>query len=334
MKAALFRAHGGVENIEIAEIEKPQAKSDEALIRVRAVALNGFDPMILESIPGIKTPLPMIPGGDVVGEIEEVGDAVSRFKPGDRVMVDPVLVGRGVLGESVCGGACEYIAIPESNLVSIPDGVSWEDAAALPIAYGTAHRMMVTHAQVAAGQKVLILGATGGVGVCAVQIAKAAGAEVMAGTTSDEKAAMLRELGADHIVNVAKQDFFEEVKRVWGKPRVFGESGGADILINFLGGNDWAKGLKCVTRGGKVLTCGATNGFDPKTDLRYIWSFELKVLGSNSWAREDLTALLEKVRSGELKPVISAVRPLDDLALSLQSMIDRKTFGKEVILVP
>ncbi len=332
MRAMIFEEHGPVANLHLAELPDPVPANGEVMIRVRAVALNGFDPMILARIPGIKTPLPMIPGGDVAGEIVGFGpggDATGLAK-GMRVMANPLLPG-GVLGETVRGGACDYLCLSMANVIRLPDAVSFEDAAALPIAYGTAHRMMVTRGQVKKGDKVLVLGATGGVGVCCVQLARLHGAEVAACTSSASKAAMLKSIGADHVINVSETDYLEAVKGLWGKPRVWGESGGADLVVNFVGGEDWAKSLRCVKRDGKLLTCGATNGFNPQTDIRYIWSFELNVMGSNAWTNEDLVSLLELVATGRMLPVKSSVRPIEELAVSFQEMIDRKVFGKAIL---
>lgn len=335
MKAIIFEQHGPIENLKLADIEAPSPAEGEVLIKVHAVALNGFDPMILAQIPGIKTPLPMIPGGDISGEVVGFGPRteVPGFTVGSRVMVNPLVPGKGVFGETVRGGACELITVPAENLVAIPDGVSYEDAAALPIAYGTAYRMMMTRAQVKAGDKVLILGATGGVGVCCVQIAKLIGAEVAACTSSTAKAEMLRALGADHVINTSEEDFVEVTKKIWGKPRVFDDGGGADIVINYVGGDDWAKALRCARRNGKILTCGATNGFGPATDIRYIWSFELNIIGSNCWSRSDLVDLLALVAEGKLKPAISSSRPVEELAVSFREMQERKVFGKAVLTV-
>jgi alcohol dehydrogenase len=188
-------------------------------------------------------------------------------------------------------------------------------------------------ARVKQGDRVLVLGATGGVGVCCVQIAKLCGAEVAACTSSNIKAEMLKSIGADHVINVKQEDYVEAIHKLWGKPRVFDEGGGADLLINYVGGEDWPKSLKCIKRGGKMLTCGATNGFNPKTDIRYIWSFELSLMGSNSWTNQDLVDLLNMVAESDINPVKHSVRPLEELAVSFQELIDREVFGKAVLTI-
>lgn len=334
MKAIIFEEHGSVKKLKYRTVPKPRAESGMAVVRVRAVALNGFDAMILRKIPGLKTPLPMIPGGDVSGEVVELpfGADGIEISVGDRVMVDPSMPDHGgVLGETIPGGACEFLVVPIENLVLIPNGVTFEDAASLPIAYGSAHRMMITRGNVGQGDKVLILGASGGVGTCCLQLAKMMGAEVAVCTRSVEKGAALRELGADHVINTGLDDFVHKIHKIWGKPKVFGDGGGADIVINFNGGESWAKSFRTVRRGGKLLICGATNGYQPQTDLRYIWSLEINIIGSNCWTRTDLTTLLTLVSEGRIKPVISSVRPLEDLPKSLQELIDRKVIGKAVL---
>jgi alcohol dehydrogenase len=334
MRAVVFEGHGEVSGLQWREDwPEPHVGSGEVKIRVEASSFNGFDPMILRGIPGIKTPFPMIPGGDIAGTVVEVGVAVpaGNWSVGDRVLIQPLMPGHGLMGETLRGGFCEFVCVPPGNLIKIPDNVSFVDAAALPIAYGTAHRLLITRAKVTAGEKVLILGATGGVGTCCVQLAKLAGAEVAACTSSEAKGEKLRALGADHIINTAKEDFLEASIRLFGKPKVFSPGGGADIVVNYIGGKTWAQALRATKHSGRVLTCGATDGFDPPTDIRYIWSLELNILGSNVWTIDDLKALLDHVSKGALKPAIHSVRKMADVKISMQELIDRKVFGKAVL---
>lgn len=211
--------------------------------------------------------------------------------------------------------------------------MSYADAAALPVAYGTALRMMVTNGGVKAGDKVLILGASGGVGVCCLQLAKLAGVEVVACAGSDAKAERLRQLGADHTINYAEQDFMKAAWGLYGKPARRGKDAGngLDIVVNYTGGDTWVKSLRVLKVGGKLLTCGATAGYDPAEDIRFIWTFELKLLGSNGWMREDLHTLLEMVGTGKLKVLVDRTYSLDDAAVALSVIEDRKVFGKVVV---
>jgi alcohol dehydrogenase len=332
MKAILFDEHGGLEKLRWGDFPDPKCAPDECLLRVTAVALNGFDPMILRGIPGLKTPFPMIPGGDVAGEVIEVGAEARGFKVGDRVQVVPFQPGIGQMGETLRGGACERIAVKARFLLPIPDGVSDVDAAALPIAYGTARRMIEARGQVKAGEKVLVLGATGGVGTGAVQLAKLAGAEVIACGGSAEKCEKLRGIGADHAIDTSREDFVAAIHSRFGKPKIWG-SGGVDVVINYIGGETWTKSLRVLTRFGRMLVCGATAGYDPKEDIRYIWSYELSIVGSNAWTPEDQVALMNMVRDGKLKPVIDRVLPISEFPAGLEALMKREVFGK-VVFVP
>jgi alcohol dehydrogenase len=193
--------------------------------------------------------------------------------------------------------------------------------------------MMHTNGRVTAGEKVLILGASGGVGVCCVQLAKLAGASVIATTSSAEKAARLRALGADHTIDTSQEDFVEAIYRLYGKPtrRGGGSDRGVDVVVNYTGGDTWTKSLRLLRVGGRLLTCGATAGYNPPEDIRYIWTFELQILGSNGWALDDITALLEMVQSGRLEAVVDATYSLERAAEAVARLENRQVFGKLVI---
>jgi len=335
MRAVVFHEHGSVAKLGLEDFPDPVAGPGDAILRVKATSLNGFDPMLLAGTTGLKTPLPMIPCGDIAGEIVELGAEVaagsaSEWKIGDRVCPHPFVLGEGMTGETRLGAACEYVRIPAANLIRIPERVSDVDAASLPIAYGTAYRMMLTRGRIQQGEKILILGATGGVGTCCLQIANAAGAEVAVTGSAAWKLEKLRELGADHVIDTSKQDFLEAVHELFGRPRMLG-SGGADVIVNYIGGETWARALRCLASQGRMLTCGATAGFEPPTDIRYIWTFEQQVIGSNGWMPDEQVALLEMVADGRIRPVLHAVRPLEETARSIQELIDRQVVGKTVI---
>lgn len=334
MKAAVIHEHGGPGSIRYEPaFADPVPQADEVVIKVKAASLNYHDVFTRNGMPGIAVPMPMIMALDFSGEIVEVGPQVRDWKIGDRVMVDPSdrKTFGGVVGEARHGGLAEYCALPDHYLVRLPDDVSYETAAALPVAYGTAWRMMVTIGKIKAGEKVLILGASGGVGTCCVQLAKLAGAEVAAAASSPEKLARLQALGADHLIDYTKDDFMKWVFTHMGKPHRRLYEKGMDVVVNFTGGDTWVKSLRTLHRGGRVLTCGATAGYDPKEDLRFIWTYELQILGSNGWAREDLISLLELVRTGKLEPVIDRTYELKDVNEAFRQMEDRKVFGKILI---
>ncbi len=335
MKAAVVHAHGGPEAL-VFETSFPDPKPGEGdvIVAVKASSLNYHDVFTRRGMPGIKVPMPAIMGLDVAGEIAEIGPGVTGWKKGDRVLVDPInRVEGGLMGETVHGGLAELCRARAHQLVRIPDGVSFADAAALPVAYGTALRMMTTNGHVAKGEKVLILGASGGVGVCCVQLAKAVGAEVIACAGSESKAKRLIELGADKTINYIEKDFVKEVYAMYGKPtrRGSGTDLGVDVVVNYTGGDTWVKSLRVLKVGGRLLTCGATAGYAPQEDIRFIWTFELKVLGSNGWMRSDVETLLRMVQEGKLKVLIDKQFALKDAREALRVIEDREVFGKIVV---
>lgn len=332
MKAIVLHEHGGIAGLQLhGNWPDPTPAEHSVILAVRACALNYHDIFTVHGMPGIKVPLPIIPGIDMAGEIVAVGRDVTRFAPGDRVLVDPFDTGRGkLLGEMIDGGLAEFCEVDQSTLIPLPDDVSFAHAAALPVAYGTAHRMLIARGGIVELEKVLILGASGGVGTCCVQLAHAAGAYVVAASSSESKLAKLREIGADATINYSSDDLLTVMHRRFGKPRVWGE-GGVDVVVNFTGGDTWVPSLRSLHRGGRILTCGATAGYDPKTDLRYIWTFELTVVGSNGWHRSDLAALIELVRNGQLQPVIDRIVPLRDTVAALRALEEREVVGKVII---
>lgn len=335
MKAAVMHQHGDPDQIRVeSDFPDPRPEPDEVLIRVRATTLNYHDVFTCRGMPGIRIPMPCIPGLDFAGEVVEVGSEAQGWRVGERVLVDPLDRSPkrgGLIGETRPGGLAEYCAVPAHHLLRLPDGVSYEMAACLPVAYGTAHRMMVTIGQVSAGERVLILGASGGVGTCCVQLAKLAGAEVIACASSRDKLAQLAALGADHLIDTSSESFSAWVHARFGKPHRRSFDGGVDTIVNFTGGPTWVESLKTLRRQGKLLTCGATAGYDPKEDLRYLWTFELNVRGSNGWQREDLAALFELASTGRLAPAVHVQLSLDEVARGFQMLEERTVFGKVVI---
>jgi alcohol dehydrogenase len=267
----------------------------------------------------------------MAGEIAELGVGVSTWKIGDRVLANPVNKKKGLMGEMLDGGMAEYCLVSADQLIAIPDKVTLTEAASLPVAYGTAHRMLISHNTVKKGDKVLVLGASGGVGTACVILGKLLGAEVIACASSDEKLIQLKELGADEVVNYTKVDWSRWAVEKYGKPQRRSYDGGVDVVINFTGGDTWVPSLRCIKRGGKLLVCGATAGHDPKEDLRYIWSFEINIKGSNSFYDEDLRALMDLIQEDKMKPVIDKILPLDQAIEGLRLLRDREVIGKVVV---
>jgi len=332
MKALVLKAHGQLEDLElIKDYPIPRAVGGHVVIRVRASSFNYHDLFTVKGMPGVRVPLPVIIGLDMAGEITELGDGVANWKVGDRVLVNPVNKKKGLMGEMLDGGMAEYCLVSADQLVPIPDGVAFAEAASLPVAYGTAHRMLVTHDTVRKGERVLVLGASGGVGTGCVILAKHLGAEVIACASSAEKMRRLKELGADEVINYQEVDFSKWAIERYGKPQRRSYEGGVDVVINFTGGDTWQPSLRCLKRGGKLLVCGATAGHDPKEDLRYVWTFELKIIGSNSFYDENLKALMDLIAPRRIAPVIDKVLPLDQAVEGLRLIQDREVIGKVIV---
>jgi alcohol dehydrogenase len=325
LRAVAIDAHGGLEQVRLrTDWPEPAAGPGQAVVTVKACGLNYLDIFVLQGMPGLPVTMPRIPGGDISGVVHSVGVGVAREWVGRRVLIDPHIKPGGALGEHANGGLCERIAIEAENLIRMPDAVTFEQAAALPIAYGTAHRMLITRGKLQAGELVLILGASGGVGTGCVQIAKNLKARVIACASSTEKLRRLKELGADHVIDYTKEDFSKKAWEISGKQ-------GVDVLVNYTGGDTWVPSLRTLAKHGRLLTCGATAGFDPKTDIRYIWRREANIIGANGWTREDLEALLLEVERGTIKPIIDHVLPLADSADAMRILQDRKVFGKVIV---
>jgi alcohol dehydrogenase len=335
MKAMVLHGHGGMDQLMLeTDHPDPTPGDGDVVVRVKACSLNYHDVFTRKGMPGIKVAMPRIMGLDVAGEIAAIGPGVAEWKIGDRVLVDPInRVEGGLMGETVDGGLAELCKARAHQLVRIPEGVSFAQAAALPVAYGTALRMMVTNGNVKAGEKVLILGASGGVGVCCLMLAKMLGAEVVACAGTDAKGARLKALGADHVINYVERDFVAATQELYGKPnrRGAGATKGVDVVVNYTGGDTWVKSMRVLKVGGRLLTCGATAGFNPTEDLRFIWTFELKVCGSNGWMRDDILTLFDMVKSGKLEVLIDGTYPLDQTKEALRVIEDREVFGKVVV---
>lgn len=335
MKALVLHEHGGNDRFRLEhDFPDPTPGAGEVVLRVRASSLNYHDIFTRRGMPGIRLNFPIVIGLDIAGEIAAIGPDVESWKIGDRVVVDPIdRVNGGLMGETRPGGMAEFCRCNAHQLIRLPETVDFAEAAALPVAYGTALRMICTVGQVQAGEKVLILGASGGVGICCVQLAKLAGCHVIACAGTREKAERLRAIGADETILYTEEDFLSVVRERHGRPgrRRGSAGGGVDVVVNFTGGDTWVKSLRCLRLGGRVLTCGATAGFDPKEDLRYIWTFELQIRGSNGWDTPDIHALLDLVASGRLKAVVDRTYPLEQAAEAVALLEGRGVTGKIVV---
>src|SRR5262245_44114073 len=302
MKAIIFDHHGGPEVLQFRQVADPQIKSDEILVAVRACALNHLDVWVRNGLPGIKIPLPHILGNDVAGVVREVGDLVTWVKIGDEVMVQPgvscghcieCLTGNDsmcdeydIIGYRRDGGYAELVAVPGVNIIPKPKNLSWPEAAALPLVTLTAWHMLVARADVQPGETVLVHAAGSGVGSLGIQIAKLRGARVITTASSGDKLTKARELGADAGINYTQADWPKEVKRLTN-------GRGVDVVFEHTGAATWPGSILSLKKGGRLVTCGATSGFDAKTDLRHIFYRHLTILGSMMGSKADLLAAMK-----------------------------------------
>jgi len=336
MRAVLTTAHGGPEVLKLrSDYPIPEPATGQVRVKVAATAVNFHDIFTRRGMPGVRIQLPVVVGSDIAGTVDALGSGVAGDWIGKRVLIDPVmrdLDRMGMLGETTDGGRAEYCVANASMLVEIPARVSFEEAAALPLAYGTAYRMLITRGGLKAGERIMILGASGGVGVACVQLAHMLGAEVLAFASHAWKLAKLKELGATHVGNYLERPFLESVKEIYGKPRTNG-SGGVDVAVNFSGGDTLPDTQKCVKLNGRILCCGATAGFNLALDARYWWTYEHTMIGSDGWQKEDLASLLALVADRRLSPVIDRVLPLEETALG-EGLLERREIVGKVLIKP
>ena len=340
MKAVRIHEFGGPEVLKFEDVPQPTLRKDQVLVRVKACALNHLDLWIRKGLPGVK--LPHINGSDVSGDIAEVGEYITDLKPGQRVLLAPLTfcnhcaectVGRqnfcplfSVLGYLNDGGNAEFIAAPRVSVIPIPDSLTYDEAASVPLVFLTAWHMLVGRAQVKPGQTVLVLGAGSGVGSAAIQIAKMWGARVITTAGDETKLEKGRDLGADYTINHYKQKISEEVRKITAKR-------GADVVIEHVGAATWDESVKSLRPGGTLVTCGATTGPEGKIDIRFLFSRQLSYLGSYMGSMGELHEVLKFVFSGQLKPVVDRSFPLREVKAAHEHLERSAQFGK-VILNP
>ena len=342
MKAIIVREHGGPEKLERAEIPDPELRPGEAVVRVRAVALNHLDIWVRRGVPGHKFPLPLIPGSEVAGVIDQIAPN-ERWKVGDEVLVAPgyscgicvaCLSGNdplchndhGIFGESRNGGAAELIAVPIRNLLRKPPALSFAEAAALPLDLLTAWHMLIARAQLRLGETVLVHAGGSGIGSAAIQIARLFGATVYATAGSAEKAARAKELGAHETIPYRDVDFLAEVRRLTGKR-------GVDVVFEHVGADTFDRSVRALARGGRLVTCGATTGAEVTINLRLVFFKLLSILGSTMGSLAELHEIMKHVEAGRLKPVVDRVLPLEEIAEGQRVLEEREAFGTVVLTV-
>ena len=338
MKAVRIHQFGGPEVLTYEDVPDPRPRNDQVLIRVRACALNHLDVWVRKGLPGVK--LPHILGSDVAGEVVEAGEYAPEFKPGQRALLAPmVFCGRcerccaglqnqcrqfTVLGNAVDGGNCELIAIPAINVIPIPDTLEFNQAASVPLVFLTAWHMLVGRAGIRPGQTVLVLGASSGVGIAAIQIAKLYRCRVITTAGDESKLEKARALGADHGINHYKQRISEEVRKITNQE-------GVDIVFEHVGAATWDESLKSLKSNGTLVTCGATTGPNVGIDLRHLFARQLTLLGSYMGTMGELHAVLRHVFAGRLKPVVDRVFPLSDIRAAHEHLEKSAMFGKVVV---
>ncbi|MBI2682676.1 MAG: zinc-binding dehydrogenase [Acidobacteriales bacterium] len=338
MKAVRFHEFGGPEVLKYEDAPDPKPRKDQILVRVKACALNHLDLWVRKGLPGVK--LPHINGSDVSGDIVEVGEYITDLKPGQRVLLAPmVYCGQcehcihgvqnmcrqfTVLGNGVDGGNCELITTARANVIPIPDELTYDEAASVPLVFLTAWHMLVGRAGVKPGDYVLVLGGGSGVGVAAIQIAKMHGAKVIATAGDETKLEQCRDLGAEYLINHYKQTISEEVKKITWKA-------GADIVFEHVGQATFEESVKSLKAGGKLVTCGATTGPEAKFDIRMLFAKQLSFLGSYMGTMGELHAVLKHIFRGALKPVVDKTFPLRDARAAHERLEARRHFGKVVL---
>ena len=342
MKAVVFHTHGGPEVLRYEDVPDPVPERGEVLIEVRATSINHIDIFLRRGMPGVKVPLPRIAGSDAAGVIRELGPDVSGLKIGQRVTINPGIscgrcefctagfasqcVSYSILGEHSNGAYAQQVKVPAHVVLPIPDSLSFEDAAAAPLVFLTAWSMMVSKGNIRPGEDVLILGAGGGVGTAAIQIAKMVGCRVFATASSQEKLDQAARLGADFLINYKTEEFDKKIRDLTNRR-------GVDIVIDYIGADTWVRSLRSARRGGRVLTCGATTGFAPQTDLRQIFYRQVQVIGSTMGSHREFLDVMKCIFRGQLKPVIDSVLTLKDARKGHELIEQRAVFGK-IVLTP
>ena len=342
MKAMVIRSHGGPEVLEPATLPDPEPGKGELLVRVRACALNHLDLWIRGGLPGRGVAFPHVLGSDIAGEIGALGPGAFGFSPGQRVMLQPgtscgrcaaCLSGEDsscrdyrLLGYQIHGGYAEFVRCPAANAIALPDGFSFEEAAAFPLVFLTAWRMLVTRAALRTGEDVLVWAAGSGVGMAAVQVAKLFGARVIATAGSAAKLEKARALGADHLIDHRTQDVVAEVKALTKKK-------GVDVVIEHVGEATWEKSILALAHRGRLVTCGATSGPNGRTELRHLFSKQLTLMGSYMGSKAELLLVASHFFARRVRTVVHQVLPLAEARRAHEMMEASEHFGKIVLAV-
>jgi zinc-binding alcohol dehydrogenase/oxidoreductase len=323
VKAVRIHEDGGPEVLRYEDVEDPVAGPGQVLIRLHAASLNHLDIWMRRGLPSV--PKPRILGADGAGVVEDLGAGADSFEMGDRVLINPGLEdGARIVGEHMDGTHAELISIPAENVYRIPESLSFEEAAAFPLVFETAYRMLVTKARLQEGEWVLVWGIGSGVGSAAFVIAKALGARTIVTSSSADKLDRARELGADATANHAEEDVAAVVKEATG-------GAGANVVVEHVGEATWKTSLQAAGPNGRIVVCGATSGPNPPAQLHRIWWKQLEIYGSTMGTKEDFEGAYELVASGAAKPIVDKVFPLADAAAAHEYLEAGKQFGKVVL---
>lgn len=343
MWASVFHEYGGLDVLRYERVPRPTVGRDDVLIQVQATGVNAFDLMVREGRYRPNKTFPHILGEDIAGVVAAVGPEVQDpLRVGQPVCVYAA-VGCGRCGmclagsPNVCvhyqyfgahlpGGYAQYVAVPAFNVVPLPEGITFPEGAAFVLNFLTSWHMLVTRAQVRPGDTVLVLAAGSGIGIAAIQILRLAGAHIIATASTDEKLQRARALGADDLINYQQQDFQKEVMRLTSKR-------GVDVVFEHVGSTTWDQSVRSLTRGGRLVTCGGTAGYDVTMNVAHVFHKELTIIGSNHGTKPELLAMLPLLAAGKLRPVVDKVFPLQDARAAHAYIQDRRVFGK-VVLVP
>ncbi|HET6201451.1 MAG TPA: zinc-binding dehydrogenase [Planctomycetota bacterium] len=341
MRALVIGEHGGIDVLRFEERPVPERGPGDVLVEVKAIGLNHLDTWVRRGVPGHKFPLPLVPGCDGAGVVRETGSLVTHVRPGDRVFlapgvscgVCPACVGGrdnlcrryGILGEMRDGTCAEYVSVPGRNAIPIPEALSFEEAAAFPLAFLTAWHMVVARAGLRPGETVLVHAAGSGVSSAAIQVCGLFGARrILVTAGSEEKLAKARDLGATDGILYLERDFAEEVRRITGKR-------GVDVILDHVGADTFDRNVRSLVPGGRLVLCGATSGYEGKTDLRFVFFKNLSILGSTMGSLAELHEIASHIAAGRLRPVVDSVLPLSEVKEAHRRMGERSLFGKIVL---
>ncbi len=342
MRAVVVQGHGGYEQLKFEERPLPEPGPGEVRVALRAAGCNQLDTWLRRGVPGHDFPLPLIPGSDGAGVVDALGSEIPDLAVGDEVVVlpglscgrcqaclagkDPLCPHYDILGESRDGTNAEYVVLPAANVAPKPQSLDFEQAASVSLVFMTAWSMLVDKAMLQAGETLLVQAGASGVGSAAIQIGRMLGARVFATAGSKEKCRLAEELGAEHAIDYRQQDFVQEMRGTLGRA-------GVDVVCEHVGAATFAGSMRCLARGGRLVTCGATSGAEVELNLRPLFFKNLAVMGSTMGSRGDLLRLLPLFDQGLLRPVVGKVLPLSEVAEAHRLLEERQVLGKLVLRI-